>query len=399
MAQRVLESGTFSKAPRLREFLAFVVKRMAENRAEEVNEYSIGVQVFGKHPDYNPNQDNIVRVTARQLRSKLTEYYAAEGSGDEWRIEIPKGSYQVVLVANEPEAVAREDARKGRLWKKALAVGAAVLGLAVCVGVWRLGMRVWQDRSQPAYLLEKVLYDRTHRLTIVLDDPILSRVWSVTGGVMSLGEFAKGRYLDEKYYTNERDTTTLDMLRENYLVHYSSLAMMTRLRDVALAHKVDVSVVSCRGVRPEDVANGNYVLMGGVASNPWVMEIQKKLAFEHVVYPREGRRVFVNRAPRKGEQAVYESVGASPEERYYARVAVADNPLGSGKVALVGGTSRDATEAAGQFALSEAGVEEVERACGESVGKLSGFEVILETKSMAGAPMKQRVVASRCAKQ
>ena len=67
----ILESRTFARSSRLREFLLFVVKCAMENRAHEVNEYSLGVQVFGKSADYSPSQDNIVRVTARQLRTKL----------------------------------------------------------------------------------------------------------------------------------------------------------------------------------------------------------------------------------------------------------------------------------------------------------------------------------------
>ena len=56
----------------------------------------------------------------------------------------------------------------------------------------------------------------------------------------------------------------------------------------------------------------------------------------------------------------------------------------------------NATEAAGQFALSEEGRSFIERTCGAKVAELPGFELILETKSVAGTPLKQTVVASRC---
>ena len=99
-AQRVLASASFSRSQRLREFLSFVVKCVIDNNTDEINEYSLGIQVFGKSPNFRPNEDNIVRVTARHLRIKLAEYYAAEGAADPVRIEIPKGSYLPVCVPN-----------------------------------------------------------------------------------------------------------------------------------------------------------------------------------------------------------------------------------------------------------------------------------------------------------
>ena len=99
---RVVSSNTFARSPRLREFLAFVVNCAVENRTNEVNEYNLGVQVFHKSPNYSPNEDNIVRVTARQLRSKLNEYHACEGSLDPLRLEIPKGGYVPALLKKPP---------------------------------------------------------------------------------------------------------------------------------------------------------------------------------------------------------------------------------------------------------------------------------------------------------
>src|ERR1043166_8709310 len=91
--ERILASRVFSQSLQLRNFLQFVVDASVAGRPETVKEYAIGVGVFERGADFDPRIDTIVRVQAAKLRSKLLEYYAAEGAGDPVVISIPKGSY------------------------------------------------------------------------------------------------------------------------------------------------------------------------------------------------------------------------------------------------------------------------------------------------------------------
>src|SRR5689334_2097377 len=92
-ARRVLESETFSKATGLRRLLSYLVEETIEGRAGALKEYSIGVEVFDRGESFDPRADTIVRVQARRLRSKLEQYYAAEGFADGIAIHLPTGSY------------------------------------------------------------------------------------------------------------------------------------------------------------------------------------------------------------------------------------------------------------------------------------------------------------------
>lgn len=49
--------------------------------------------MFDRDPGYDPRTDPIVRVQAVRLRSKLIEYYASSGAGDETVIELPSRGY------------------------------------------------------------------------------------------------------------------------------------------------------------------------------------------------------------------------------------------------------------------------------------------------------------------
>jgi hypothetical protein len=90
---RLLSNKRFANAPMKRRFLQLVYKAYLDGRADELNEYMIGCEVFGRNNSYNPALDPIVRVGAHELRKKLESYYKNEGKNDEILLDIPVGSY------------------------------------------------------------------------------------------------------------------------------------------------------------------------------------------------------------------------------------------------------------------------------------------------------------------
>ncbi len=99
---RILASKAFRQADRLKRFLSFIVLETMAGRAEGLKEFTVGVEVFGKDPTFDPRSDPIVRVQARRLRAQLDRYYAEEGQPDEVVVEMPKGGYSAVFRAAKP---------------------------------------------------------------------------------------------------------------------------------------------------------------------------------------------------------------------------------------------------------------------------------------------------------
>jgi TolB-like protein/Tfp pilus assembly protein PilF len=95
--ERILSSATFQQVDRLKRFLQFIVSEYVEGRGDELKEYVVGVQVFGKEPSFDPRTDPIVRVQARRLRARLDRYYRSEGQHDELIVDLPKGGYTPVI--------------------------------------------------------------------------------------------------------------------------------------------------------------------------------------------------------------------------------------------------------------------------------------------------------------
>lgn len=103
VALRVAASPSFSKSARLHDFLLYVCEKALSGHAGEIREQLIGVEVFNRKPDYNPGEDNIVRVEARELRKRLDRYFTGNGAREPFRIRIPKGSYVPVFEPVTPK--------------------------------------------------------------------------------------------------------------------------------------------------------------------------------------------------------------------------------------------------------------------------------------------------------
>lgn len=89
---RILSSPQFLSSPRLAKFLEFVIEMSLANQADQIKESLIAVEVYERRPDYNPQIDSTVRVEASRLRSRLKQYYEANGTVDGIQIDLPRAS-------------------------------------------------------------------------------------------------------------------------------------------------------------------------------------------------------------------------------------------------------------------------------------------------------------------
>jgi len=79
--------------PPSRTCLRTSAKRNLRGESEQIKEYSIALDVFGRPDSFDQDTDSIVRVQANRLRKRLAEYYSNEGGHDPLRIAIPIGQY------------------------------------------------------------------------------------------------------------------------------------------------------------------------------------------------------------------------------------------------------------------------------------------------------------------
>ena len=95
--ERITSSVAFRTSDRLKRFLAFVTGQALQGKSDNLKEYVVGVQVFGRETAFDPRTDPVVRVQARRLRARLERYYREEGQHDEIVVELPKGGYAPIF--------------------------------------------------------------------------------------------------------------------------------------------------------------------------------------------------------------------------------------------------------------------------------------------------------------
>ncbi len=71
----ILHNEKFSRTTVLRSLLRY----LWEYRDESISAYAVGTEALQRKPDFDPRTDATVRVNVARLRTKLREFYAAEG--------------------------------------------------------------------------------------------------------------------------------------------------------------------------------------------------------------------------------------------------------------------------------------------------------------------------------
>lgn len=90
--ESICQSAPFAGSKRMIAFLRFVTLESLAGRDEQLTEFSIALDVYGREQSFDPKSDTIVRVEARRLRAKLDEYYRTTGAEQTWRLQLARGS-------------------------------------------------------------------------------------------------------------------------------------------------------------------------------------------------------------------------------------------------------------------------------------------------------------------
>lgn len=90
---RLLAHPLFANSKRYPVLLAYVVEQTILGNGPDLKERTIGVEVFGRSPDYDANADPVVRITAGEVRKRLSQYYYDDAHQGEPVLELPVGSY------------------------------------------------------------------------------------------------------------------------------------------------------------------------------------------------------------------------------------------------------------------------------------------------------------------
>lgn len=91
--ERILAHPAFKNSKRCPSLLRYVVEQTLQGNQGHFKERILGIEVFGRDPNYDTTQDPVVRTTAGEIRKRIAQYYHEPGHEAEIRIDLPPGSY------------------------------------------------------------------------------------------------------------------------------------------------------------------------------------------------------------------------------------------------------------------------------------------------------------------
>lgn len=420
LLERVVSSVQLHRAPRLREFLSYVGKRALKDGCLQVHEQEIGVEVFGRPQGYDTSVDNIVRANATELRKRLDVFFESEGQHETLIMEIPRGSYIPVfkyrivkpsvelelrtvadaLVAGQSNQISIPDssstARQPRWMVPALiAASVVIVALSVeCAFLWihnrdeHRALYAWQYSPAVATFWSDFLGE--HRDTdIVMSDAFIKLAEDRAGKSFSLDDYVSGKYITQ-LLSQEKDPAVRSVLQPVSAWRSSNESHLILARRILALDPLGKSIhlYYSRDYTPDLLKQDNSIFLGSRVTNPWESLFDARLNFT-IIRDGEGFSEIVNRAPAAGEQAVYPR--ADPAG--YCVVAYLPNPAASGKVLLIEGTSVQATEACGEFLLSEEQVFAFQKML--HVTRFPYFEVLLKTSQVKDTSFTGKIQAYR----
>jgi hypothetical protein len=421
--EKVLSSKYFVHAHKKRQFLSVVCDFYLKGRANELNEYVLAYDVFGRDSAYNPSADPIVRVVAHEIRKKLDSYYQNEGAGDEIRMELPAGSYQPVFhrqqlpPAEEIKNVAlpvetKIESLPGRqpmnigtivLSFVCLALAASVIVLALSNRALRHRPVATPDVAVYGSVWESFLNDSTPPV-VVLSNPPVPRLSNAYEPDILLKESVPLssdaiEALKEKLITNPQtlmgksnikyQNTGLTISNHNHTglgeaigLHYLTNFFRDVNREIALKQS--------RTLSAEDLKNRNVIMLGGAWVNDWSGKLPDDEDFAYSV-----NATILNRNPQAGEEREYVpqfDVRTGALLTDYALITIKPNLTAANKVMVLSGIYSQGTEAAVEFVTVRDYLNQINQKLEQS--SMSGhFQALLKVGVENGIPTTISILA------
>ncbi|HEY3835491.1 MAG TPA: hypothetical protein VGL72_02925 [Bryobacteraceae bacterium] len=368
LVDRVSASSYFNRSARLRELLQYLAQRVLEDETCQIREQEIGHQVFGRSLDYDTNADDIVRVHASMLRSRLDQYFLAEGLEEPEIIRIPDGNYAPVFhirhklpIAPEPTVAGPEtvEARPSPwlLWTLAVA---AILGAALTL--WLLA-RVSQTRTEADSRLAirqfwSHVFSPNRATDIVLDDAAVALYQELTGKPIPLSEYFDRSYLrglpapetaaEPEEALNPQTAETLVLRRQS---SFSSSSFYWKLTQMPESAHWQTLLRFARDYSFRELKSNNVILLGNSRTNPWVQQFESRMGLRWQ-YDKSSGAYF---PADTGGKAYRPAVPRDVHEGYFSLVLL-PNLGGTGNVLIVTATGGSALNAAADFLADETSV-------------------------------------------
>lgn len=427
---RVLHSRVFQESEILMTLLRYLVHKSIDDPNSQVKEYTIALEVFGRDGQFDPRTNSVVRVQAKNLRTKLQAYYETEGKSDRVLIEVPKGHYKVAFsyvepkadlpfghdaktetrlatVAPLPEVESQPHARK-RDFTKALLIITIILSIiATWLALSNISLRKQSlaDSSgvETDYAIVWSPFLKANASTLlVLSNPPLYRFLNNSDAKVISEEAVQvppeqarvlARLLKDKLVMKQGRAPRLVLSTSNYTGIGEAIGLY-HLTDLFRSAGRELSLKQSRTVSAEDLKNRNVILLGSTWVNDWAEKLPVKEDFIYSV-----NASIENKNPLPGEELEYkpkynEQTGEVEED--YALITVKPGVTDEHRLMVLAGILSEGTEAAAEYVTRKEYLSDLNRRLQQMSGEDGPpkyYQVLLKVKVDNGIPTTVSMLA------
>ena len=378
--ERLLENPYFHKSKRFPVFLRFVVKEALAGRAEGLKERTLGIEVFGKDPNYDTTEDPIVRVTAGEIRKRIAQYYQEPGHEQEIKLLMPSGSYvpqfyppEIAVTAISDEAELSElnqipiaELSRPRSFRKLYAASLVVVLAVGAVLVWRVSRpspidEFWAPFFRSPDPIVFCVADQNQYSTIVLRDAA-----------------------DPKHQTTLNDRMVAVIIDD--------VGPLVNIAGMLNAHGRTFRVQGASITTFTDLRQAPSIFIGAF-DNDWTLRFTGPLRFHFANNPGMTQFWVEDRQrPANREWLLDRSHQETGTYKDYAIVTRGLDPNTGRFVVVVAGIARGGTIASGEFLVDPRHMDELVRAAPKD-WESKNMEIVLETQVIDGRSGPPRINA------
>lgn len=370
--ERMLCHPVFKSGKRCPGMLRHIVEQALAGKGDTLKERTIGVDVFGRDPDYDTNADPVVRITAGELRKRIAQYYHEPGREQEIRIELRPGSY---VPEFHPPLPMISRSQPGLRWTRTswtIAGGAAIALLAA--SSW-----FWFARSGHGAL------DRFWAPALGSPKPVLLCVGQRQ--FFACGMESRDRLNpDVASFGGKRvPDSPVPLLMLYYLgsqnVGLPDASTLARIAGVMQSKGVEYQIRGESSTTLADLRNGPVVLVGAF-NNEWSMRLAGAARYQ---FRREDPifSVVDRERPSDRKCSVDYSKPYLQLTEDYALITRVQDPTTGRLAVLAGGLTGYGTQAAGEF-LSEPSYMEAFAATAPAGWERRNVQIVIKTKVIRG---------------
>jgi hypothetical protein len=388
--EQILSHPLFRNSKRCLSFLRYVVDCSLQGKCSQIKERVLGVEVFGRDPEYDTNQDHIVRATAIEVRKRIAQYYHEPDHEGEIRVDLPPGSYvpefrlPARTMENQIDGAEKVPAASGQVSSSQTAAPSSnsrstliLLGLVLGVGVLLLVAALWSNRASKAPISSSVQTDAAISSSLQTNVATLDLFWkpflAPSGSIL----LCVGTSQVKSMKSSSSESILLG----------DAKAVATLSRFLGQKNRI-CHVKTARATTYDDQRQGPNILIGRF-DNPWTTLATEALRFRFQT-SADSNSVWiedVNSSPRKR----WPASGAAEEFDYSILVRTVDTSTGRPSMIVAGltdeGTFAAASCLVGGMCMNSLPISNA----GDWTNK--NIEAVVETRTIEGSAGSSRIVA------